>query len=280
MIKEDGKIANSKERPDCLADYFEKHWGINHDRNKKVTTMKLFFHYMSNINIGEITMKGLIETVKNFKNNKSPGPDGIPMEFFKFLDAEGLDCILDILNDCWENNIMPEHMELANVVTLYKKGKFQNLANYRPIALLQSIYKIYATILQQRLANGGIEEKLWKNQYGFRKKLSTSMPLFISRRIQDYAEHSYDKLFLVFLDWEKAFDKVDQTLLVRAMERLNIPDKIIKVLGSLYVDTKFRIKNKQGYSSYRRQNAGIRQGCPLSPYLFICLMTVGTAVCR
>ena len=160
---------------------------------------------------------------------------------------------------------MPEHMEYANVVTLYKKGKVQNPANYRPIALLQSIYKVYAKILQQRLANGGIEDKLWKNQYGFRRKLSTSMPLLISRRIQDFAEHSYDKLFLVFLDREKAFDKVDQTLLVRAMERLNIPDRIIKVLESFYVDSKFRIKDGQGYSTYRRQNAGIRQGCPLSP---------------
>ena len=92
-------------------------------------------------------MDELIETVKLFKNNKSPGPDGIPMEFFKLLDAEGLNCILDILNDCWENNIMPEHMELANVVTLYKKGKIQNPAKCRPIALLQSIYKIYAEIL-------------------------------------------------------------------------------------------------------------------------------------
>ena len=100
------------------------------------------------------------------------------------------------------------------------------------------------------------------------------MPLFISRRIQDYAEHSYTKLFLVLLDWEKAFDKVVQTLLVRAMERLNIPDKFIKVLESFYVEPKFRIRDRQGYSSYRKQNAGIRQGCPLSPYLFICLMTV------
>ena len=131
-------------------------------------------------------MKELIETVGHFKINKSPGPDGIPVELFKWLNADGLECILEILNECWENNVMPEHMEYANVVTLYKKGKVQNLANYRPIALLQSIYKVYAQILQQRLANGGIEDKLWKNQYGFRRKLSTSMPLFIARRIQDF----------------------------------------------------------------------------------------------
>ena len=134
-------------------------------------------------------MDELIDTVKMFKNNKSPGSDGIPVEFFEWLNADGLFCFLEILNECWENNVMPEHMELGNVVTLYKKGKVQNPANYRPIALLQSIYKVYAKILQQRLANGGIEDKLWKNQFGFRRKMSTSTPLFISRRLQEYVEH-------------------------------------------------------------------------------------------
>ena len=100
------------------------------------------------------------------------------------------------------------------------------------------------------------------------------MPLFIIRRLQDFAEHSYTKLFLVFLVWEKAFDKVDQTLLIQAMRRLNIPEKMIRILESFHVDPKFRIKDRQGFSSYRRQNAGIREGCPLSLNPFMCLMTV------
>ena len=101
LVKEDGKIANSKERPDCLADYFDKkHWGIDNNRNKKVRT-GLLFNHMSNIDTGKITMTELIHTVTNFKNNKSPGPDGIPVEFFKWLNAEGLEHILDFLNDCW-----------------------------------------------------------------------------------------------------------------------------------------------------------------------------------
>ena len=56
----------------------------------------------------------------------------------------------------------------------------------------------------------GLDDKLWETQYGFRKKRSTAQPLFITRRLQDLAEASGDKLFLVSLDWEKAFDKVDQ----------------------------------------------------------------------
>ena len=63
-------------------------------------------------------------------------------------------------------------------------------------------------------------------------------------------------------------------MLVRAMRRLNIPEKIVKIIESFYKNPRFRIRDREGKSTYRRQAAGIRQGCPLSPYLFICLMTV------
>ena len=211
--------------------------------------------------------------LKKMKNNKSPGPDGLPIEFFKYLDDSGLAIILDILNECWEKEILPSELELAELVTLYKKGNVENPANYRPIALLNTLYKIYASLLQIRLAEK-LEAKMWKTQFGFRKKHSTAEALYISRRIQDWAETSGDKTFFVFLDWEKAFDKVDQEKLIEAMDRLNIPTKILNVLRSFYRAPKFSIRDNEGKSDFRVQQTGIRQGCPLSPYPFICLMTV------
>ena len=79
---------------------------------------------------------------------------------------------------------------------------------------------------------------------------------------------------MLFLDWEDTFDKVDQTMLANALFRLNIPDKILNIIESFYVNPQFRVKDSEGTSRYRRQNAGIRQGFPLSPYLFILLMAV------
>ena len=149
-------------------------------------------------------------------------------------------------------------MELAELVTLYKKGNVEDPANYRPIALLNTICKLYAAILQKRLA-AGLDEKLWETQYGFRKKRSTAQPLFITRRLQDLAESSGDKLFLVFLDWEKAFDKVDQEKPIEAMERLGTPEKAIRILKSFYINPRFRVKDTEGKSTYRKQRADLRQ---------------------
>ena len=95
--------------------------------------------------------------------------------------------ICNILNKCMELEILPDELELAQVVTLYKKGNVEDPSNYRPISLLQALYKIYAAIIQKRMA-AVIEEQIWKTQYGFRAKHSTAEAPFITRRIQDFYE--------------------------------------------------------------------------------------------
>ena len=87
-------------------------------------------------------------------------------------------------------------------------------------------------------------------------------------------EASGDQLILLFLDWEKAFDEIDHEELIKAIKRLNLPDKIIRVIKSFYENPKFYIEDKLGNSKEKKQETGIRQGCPLSPYLFVLVMTV------
>ena len=78
----------------------------------------------------------------------------------------------------------------------------------------------------------------------------------------------------MFLDWEKAFDKVYQDELMNALSRLNIPPEMLRMIHQLYDHPQFIIKDREGKSTYREQKTGIRQGCPLSPYLFVLFMTV------
>ena len=66
-------------------------------------------------------MEDLNMAVKKAKNNKAPGPDGIPMEFFKWSKGELRNETLEIINQIWRNTWFLENMEEANVVTLYKK---------------------------------------------------------------------------------------------------------------------------------------------------------------
>ena len=158
------------------------------------------------------------------KNNKTPGPDRITVELIKQLDKQNLEILLELLNECWEKQCIPETMTEANVASLFKKGDTQNLAYYRPIPLLNYTYKIYASVIQQRLV-ARIDKYIHPTQYGFRAKRSTSQALYIARIIQDIAEQSRDQILLVLLDWEKAIDKIDQDRLIEALTSLKHPSK-------------------------------------------------------
>ena len=105
-------------------------------------------------------------------------------------------------------------------------------------------------------------------QYGFRKGKRTTHALYIARRIQDLAEQSGDNIVLVLLDWEKAFDKIDQARMFEALRRLNIPRKVIVNNQALSANPKFKVKDRDGESEHKTQDSGIRQGCPLTTISF------------
>ena len=127
------------------------------------------------------------------------------MDLFKYMDTENLGIVLELLNQWRKLEKYPDELTKADIVTIFKKGNVEDPNNYRPIALLQSLYKIHTAMLRNRLIKG-LDKRLDKAQFGFRSARSTTQPLFIARRLVDIAEASNSSLYLIFLDWEKAFD--------------------------------------------------------------------------
>ena len=221
---------------------------------------------------GEINMKELEEAIGKPRSNKAPGPDGTPPGLGKPLDSGPKKIILEQLNNCWNKETLAKDMNDAKLVIIYKKGGTDLPQNYRPIALLSVMYKLLASITQARISSK-MDEVINKNQFGFRKGKSTSQPLFILRT-QEIQEEAALESHLLLLDWEKAFDKVSQSRMIRAIRRLGVPEKIINMIMAIYLEPKYAITDKDATTAPRTQKTGIRQGCPLSPYLLIMLMAV------
>ena len=83
------------------------------------------------------------------------------------------------------------------------------MQNYRPISLLQVLYKIFAGLIKNRLIET-YDPWIQQNQFGFRPKKSTTQAIFIARRLMDMAERTGSNLSIILLDWKIAFDKVNQ----------------------------------------------------------------------
>ena len=131
------------------------------------------------------TLEELQASLAKLKNNKAPGPDQTPNELFKLLDAESEVKLLELYNEIWETGEAPAEWKQAVIVTLHKgKGKDTDPANYRPILLLNAVYKVFAAMLQSRLSKTH-EENIRTMQYGFRAQRGTVHPLFILRRAME-----------------------------------------------------------------------------------------------
>ena len=190
-------------------------------------------------------------------------------------DTCALQELLELCRRCWDEKSIPQSWRCASVVLLFKKGDASLPQNYRPISLLAVGYKVLAALLHQRLLLGGAEDRMHTSQYGFRPKRGTSEALMIVRRMIDAAHQSGSGgLLLLMLDWAKAFDRLKPEALCRALLRFGLPQDFVNMISGIYSSRSFKIKDHSGTSSERRQWAGIAQGCPLSPYLFIAVQTV------
>lgn len=226
----------------------------------------------------DITEKAL----KSLPNGKAAGIDGLPTELWKSLHQDYQDTmqsdkphanIVEILTIVY-NNIETRGIDPRSTFTLgwmcplYKKNERSNIANYRPITLLNTDYKIFTTALTLKLAKVA-PSIIHADQAGF----MTGRSIFDQVKLADLMTHYADTTedccgAIVALDQEKAYDKISHTYLWAVMEKFNVPQHFIQTVCSLYENAKTLVIINGESSETFRVTRGVRQGDPLSCLLF------------
>lgn len=163
-----------------------------------------------------------------------------------------------------------EGWETANIMPIHKGEDEDDAKNYRGISVLDASYKIMTHIMNERLKEWvSKEEILGESQASFRGGRGTRDQIFtlktmIGRRLREKG----GKLFVAFIDFRAAFDRVDRNLLIDKLEKKGIQGKMLGMIEKMYSNTKNEIITGKGKTEGFGIGKGVRQGCPMSPMLF------------
>lgn len=217
-----------------------------------------------------ITEPELRDAVFSQNKNKSPGKDELTSEILQSSYDIISEFLLKLLNRLFNNGEYPLIWGEGIITPIFKKGDINDTQNYRGITLVNILAKIYSQILLNRLTKW-VEnnEKICNNQFGFQKGKSVIDCIFILHTVISKVLDSGEKLYCVFIDYEKCFDKVDRSFLWQKLLTENVSSKLVKAIKSMYNKVKSCIKYKSSFSDFFETHIGLKQGDPSSPLLFM-----------
>ena len=230
----------------------------------------------------EVTYSEIKRVLKKWKSGKTPGPDGIPYEWLKHFSqnkvcgdslTQALLCLSTIMltMQTEDSRLTPKFWSEGIITTLFKKGDRASLKDYRPLSLLNSVYKLITGLINNRLLIP-VSELIGAHQKGFLPGRQIFDNVKEAQCLIDRAAQLDTPLYLLLLDQEKAYDRVDWGFLWRTLNKLNLPTMLIQSIKACYLGATSRVSVNKHLTECIDLQRGVRQGDPLSCLLFnVCI---------
>jgi len=205
--------------------------------------------------------------IKKMKKLKAPGPDNITTESLKALDEDNIKTLTAICNKIYSTGYIPSDMLDSTFITIPKKPKTMECCEHRTISLMSHVMKLILRIIIER-NDGKIEQEISESQSGFRPQRGTREGIFNLRTIAERYLDVDKSVYICFIDYEKAFDRVYHTEIMKSLDKIGFDGKDVNVIQNLYWNQQASVKLNNGLSTKFPIKKGVRQGCVLSPKLF------------
>jgi hypothetical protein len=218
------------------------------------------------------TPEELKQAIARLQTGKAPGVEGYPAELLQFGSEVLIPHLSTLCTYVWEQGTFPSDWAASEILPRLKRGKpSDQIASYRPISLVSMTCKVLMLVVQARLAPM-VEDTVGDYQHGFRRARSTTDAIFTYRLLcEKYRQTQGGHLHTCFIDLTQAFDRVSWDILWHALRISGAPEPILTLICALYAQAEVHIRTERSEDDPGtfRPTAGVRQGCVLSPTLFI-----------
>jgi ribonucleases P/MRP protein subunit RPP40 len=217
-----------------------------------------------------ITEEVVYNRLKKLKINKAPGVDGLVPRIL--VETAGSICrpLCLIFKMSLESGIVPKDWKRANISAIYKKGPKNDPSNYRPISLTSQICKLLETILRDSITDHLQRCRLIRDtQHGFVKKRSCLTNLLEFLEFTGSQIDNGNAVDVIYLDFQKAFDKVPHRRLIAKLEAHGVGGSVAKWIADWLSEREQRVMLNQSVSDWSKVLSGVPQGSVLGPLLFV-----------
>ena len=221
-----------------------------------------------------ITSQEVLTTLRRTNLNSAPGPDRLPYAAWKRLEPIP-NIVTSILNTCRINAKIPPSWKGSNTILIHKGDSVNHLDNWRPIALQNTLYKVYASIIARRLSTWAISNNIVSpSQKGFLPVEGCLEHGFVLKSVLQDSRRNKREACIAWLDLKDAFGSVPHPVLLETLRLAGLQGSTLDVIKDIYTNSTTSVKTSSATSTPIICRRGVKQGCPLSPILFDLIIEV------
>ena len=216
-----------------------------------------------------ISMKEVKDVIRNSKSKLSHGLDGIPSVVLKKCLNELCPILTSIFNASYTAQQVPDIWRRVSITPLHKHGLKTDPQNYRPISVPSCVSKVMETIIEHRIRRQLQPQFiLFQSQHGFMKGRNSTTNLLLTYGDIFESKNRGENTDIIFIDFAKAFDKINHAILFDKMSILGIDTQTINWTRSFLENRTFSVKVNTSMSTSMSIVSGIPQGTVLGPLLY------------